>query len=193
MGVSPSKQFGEEAVKVITKPVHATASGPREIATVAGGCFWGIELAFQRVPGVIQTQVGYTQGHKENPTYEEVCSGTTGHTEAVQITYDTNAIKYDDLLTILWDRIDPTTLNRQGNDMGTQYRSGIYYHTVEQRDIALRSREELQKKKYPHASIETEIKAATTFYPAEPHHQQYLSKGGQCSATGDLTPIRCYG
>jgi peptide-methionine (S)-S-oxide reductase len=90
--------------------------------------FWGIELAFQRVPGVIKTEVGYTQGLSSNPTYEEVCSGSSGHAEAVQITYDSTAIKYEDLVTVFWDIHDPLTKNRQGNDVGTQYRTGIYYH-----------------------------------------------------------------
>lgn len=155
------------------------------------GCFWGIELAFQRVPGVVKTEVGYTQGVKKNPAYEEVCSGTTGHTEAVQVTYDTTAIKYEDLLTVYWDLIDPTTLNQQGNDMGTQYRTGIYFHNDNQKDAAIRSRNE-QQQKY-NQKIVTEIAKATTWYPAEDYHQQYLQKGGQCSRAGDLTPIRCYG
>jgi peptide-methionine (S)-S-oxide reductase len=155
------------------------------------GCFWGIELAFQRVPGIVKTEVGYTQGMIKNPTYEEVCTGATGHTEAVQVTFDTTAIKYEDLLTVFWDIIDPTTLNQQGNDLGTQYRSGIYYHNENQKVAALRSKEE-QQKNYP-VPIVTEILKASTWYPAEDYHQQYLSKGGQCSRTGDLTPIRCYG
>jgi len=155
------------------------------------GCFWGIELAFQRVPGVVKTEVGYTQGVKKNPAYEEVCSGTTGHTEAVQVTYDTTAIKYEDLLTVYWDLIDPTTLNQQGNDMGTQYRTGIYFHNDNQKDAAIRSRNEIQQKY--NQKIVTEIAKATTWYLAEDYHQQYLQKGGQCSRAGDLTPIRCYG
>ena len=155
------------------------------------GCFWGIELAFQRVPGVIKTEVGYTQGTKKNPSYEEVCNGGTGHTEAVQVTFDTAAIRYDDLLTVFWDIIDPTTLNQQGNDVGTQYRSGIYFHSEDQR-IAAESTKAAQQKKHG-SPIVVEILPATTFYPAEDYHQQYLSKGGQCSRTGDLTPIRCYG
>lgn len=209
-------------MKVLQKQVHVSASGTRQVATFAGGtsfydykqmvvlvsiaylhlipslmillvgCFWGIELVFQRVPGVVGTEVGYTQGTKKNPTYEEVCSGRTGHTEAVQITYDSTAIKYDDLLAVFWDIIDPTLLNQQGNDVGTQYRTGIYYHNDEQQAAALRTKEEV-KKKYGHQSIATEILPAAAWYPAEAHHQQYLAKGGQCSATGDLTPIRCYG
>lgn len=140
---------------------------------------------------MVKTEVGYTQGLKKHPTYEEVCSGTTGHTEAVKVTYDTTAIRYRDLLKVFWDIIDPTTLNQQGNDVGTQYRSGIYYHTDEQRMEALASKEEAQKKYQ--IPIVVEIKQASEWYPAEDYHQQYLQKGGQCARTGDLTPIRCYG
>jgi methionine-S-sulfoxide reductase len=162
-----------------------------DIATFAAGCFWGLELAFQRVPGVIQTEVGYTQGNKKNPTYEEVCSGSTGHTEAVQVRYDPHMVSYTDLLTVFWDRLDPTTKNRQGNDVGTQYRSGIYYHNEEQKKAIFASKEKEQLK-YD-KPIVTEIASASEWYPAEAYHQQYLSKGGQCSLKGDLTPIRCYG
>lgn len=162
-----------------------------EIATVAGGCFWGLELAYQRVPGVIKTQVGYTSGQKTNPSYREVCTGTTGHAEAVEIIFDPTIISYEEILLILWDRIDPTTLNRQGNDMGSQYRSGIYYHNEEQKSVALRSLEEEQKKHI--APIVTEVVEASTFFSAETYHQQYLEKKGQSAAKGDITPIRCYG
>jgi peptide-methionine (S)-S-oxide reductase len=176
---------------VLTKQTAVTGSGPRELATFAAGCFWGIELAFQRVPGVVSTQVGYTHGTVKNPTYEQVCSGRSGHAEAVQVEYDKHAIGYKDLLTVFWDIHDPTTLNRQGNDAGTQYRSGIYFHTDEQESIAKRSMEEQQ---LVHTDqIVTEILPAVTFYPAEEYHQKYLEKGGQCSLTGDLSPIRCYG
>ncbi|CAM9692341.1 unnamed protein product [Ascophyllum nodosum] len=155
------------------------------------GCFWGVELAYQRVPGVLETEVGYTDGHKENPSYQEVCRGTTGHTEALRVKFDPRIVKYNELLTVLWDRMDPTTLNRQGNDRGTQYRSGIYYTTPEQKDIAIASKEAEQKKH--ERPIVTEIKAATHFWRAEEYHQKYLEKGGQCSSKGDTTSIRCYG
>ncbi len=155
------------------------------------GCFWGIELAFQRIPGVVKTEVGYCQGTKKNPTYDEVCSGSTGHTEAVQVTYDPSAISYQELLDVFWDIIDPTTYHRQGNDVGSQYRSGVYFSSDAQRDIALASRDFIQKKYTD--PIVTEIEPLDIWYPAETYHQQYLSKGGQCSRTGDLTPIRCYG
>lgn len=148
-------------------------------------------MAFQRVPGVVSTEVGYTQGFKLNPTYEQVCSGSTGHTEAVKVTYDTAAVGYEDLLAVYWDILDPTTKNRQGGDSGTQYRSGIYFLNEKQRTAALLSKEE-QQKKYT-KPIVTEIFAAKEWYTAEKYHQQYLQKGGQCAKKGDLTPIRCYG
>lgn len=141
--------------------------------------------------GVVKTEVGYCQGHVKNPSYKAVCSGSTGHAEAVQVTYDMNAISYDDLLKVFWDIHDPTTLNRQGNDAGTQYRSGIYYHNDEQKLSAELSKKEMQKK-YD-GMVVTEIQPVQVWYPAEDYHQQYLEKGGQCSRTGDLTPIRCYG
>jgi methionine-S-sulfoxide reductase len=139
----------------------------------------------------VKTEVGYTQGSKKNPKYEKVCCGVTGHAEAVQVTFDTTAIKYEDLLVIFWESIDPTALNKQGNDTGTQYRTGIYYSNENQKAAALRSKDIVQKK--IGQSVVTEILKATTFYPAEEYHQQYLEKGGQCARTGDLTPIRCYG
>ncbi|CAM9231023.1 unnamed protein product [Discosporangium mesarthrocarpum] len=197
MGNSSAKAIGQGAANVITKPVSPSAMGGTETAIFAAGCFWGVELAFQRVPGVLKTTVGYIDGHSVNPTYEQVCSGTSGHTEAVKIDFSPAAVSYDELLTVLWDRMDPTTLNRQGNDAGTQYRSGqvdlllIYYTTPEQRDVAINSKE-AQQQHYT-SPIVTEIKAATTFYPAENYHQQYLEKGGQCALKGDTTAIRCYG
>jgi peptide-methionine (S)-S-oxide reductase len=138
------------------------------------------------------TEVGYTQGTKVNPTYEEVCEGNTGHVEAVKVVYDTTAISYDDLLTVFWDIIDPTTRNAQGYDQGPQYRTGIYYFNDLQKISAMRSRDEVQKK-YKNVSVKTEISLTTTWYRAEMFHQQYLERGGQCTVKGDLTPIRCYG
>jgi peptide-methionine (S)-S-oxide reductase len=140
---------------------------------------------------VVSTEVGYTQGIKDNPTYEEVCSGSSGHAEAVQVVFDPSAVSYEELLTVFWDIIDPTTYHRQGNDVGSQYRTGIYYHSDTQKDIATKSKSKEQKN-YGE-SIVTEIEPATTWYPAESYHQQYLANGGQCSRAGDTTPIRCYG
>lgn len=141
--------------------------------------------------GVVRTEVGYTQGRVRNPTYEQVCSGRTGHAEAVIVEFDKYAISYKDLLTVFWDIHDPTTLNRQGNDAGTQYRSGIYFHTDEQEHLAKESKEEQQL--LHNDPIVTEILPASDWYPAEDYHQKYLEKGGQCALSGDLTPIRCYG
>jgi peptide-methionine (S)-S-oxide reductase len=160
-------------------------------ATFAAGCFWGPELLFQRVPGVVSTAVGYTGGHVENPTYEQVCSGRTGHTEAVEMTFKPDEVTYQQLVDKFYENHDPTTLNRQKNDVGTQYRSGIYYRTDEEKQIA-----EAGKAKIPGAV--TEIAQLTTFYPAESYHQQYLENGGrggrkQSARKECNDPIRCYG
>lgn len=162
-----------------------------KVATFGAGCFWGVQLAFQRLEGVLETTVGYCNGHTENPTYKEVCTDKTGHVEAIRIVYDDSQIQYQDLLKLFWRIHNPTTLNRQKGDIGTQYRSGIYYHDEEQRKVALASKEAFQKLlKDP---IMTEIVAAETFYPAEEYHQRYLEKGGQCADKGCEVKIRCYG
>eukprot|EP00475_Leptophrys_vorax_P019525 TRINITY_DN2673_c0_g1_i4.p1 TRINITY_DN2673_c0_g1~~TRINITY_DN2673_c0_g1_i4.p1 ORF type:complete len:176 (-),score=3.14 TRINITY_DN2673_c0_g1_i4:138-665(-) len=169
-----------------------------ETATFAAGCFWSVELAFQRVPGVIKTTVGYTQGHVDNPTYSAVCSGSSGHAEAVQVEFDPSAVTYEQLLDLFWSRHDPTQVNRQGNDRGSQYRSGIYFHSPAQQEAAMASKGR-QQKRYS-KPIATEVLSADgkPFYPAEEYHQQYLSKGGRCGraqsgAKGCTDPIRCYG
>ena len=164
-------------------------TGRYEVATFALGCFWGGELEFMRVPGVVGTKVGYTQGEKENPTYEEVCSGTTGHTEAIQIVFDPSMVSYSKLVHIAMDRLDDSKymLNQVGNDRGTQYRHGIYYHTSEQREIA----REILNTFGEHCV--TELEQQQHFYVGEDYHQQYLLKGGQSAKKGDDTVIRCYG
>ena len=164
-------------------------TGRYEVATFALGCFWGGELEFMRVPGVVGTKVGYTQGEKENPTYKEVCSGTTGHTEAIQIVFDPSVVSYAKLVHIAMDRLDFSKymLNQVGNDRGTQYRHGIYYHTSEQREIA----REILNTFGEHCV--TELEPSTVFYDGEDYHQQYLLKGGQSAKKGDDTVIRCYG
>ena len=166
------------------------------LATFAGGCFWGLELACQRVPGVVYTAVGYAQGKEEFPTYGQVCSGATGHTEAVMVYYDPKECSYDDLLDTFFNRVNPTTVNGQGNDFGTQYRTGVYFHSKEQEEIA-RKRFEKEQTRYS-KPIATELKAATPFWPAEKYHQQYLEKGGrfgmpQDASKGAMDEIRCYG
>eukprot|EP00887_Chlorella_sp_A99_P000113 scaffold16.g113.t1 len=190
----------------------ATPPEGLDIATVAGGCFWGLELAYQRVPGVASTSVGYTGGRTTNPTYEEVCSGSTGHAEAVQVYYDPAECKYEALLDCFFQHVDPTALNRQGNDVGTQYRSVIYYHNEAQKDAAEKAvaevNEQLAKGTFrirgKQASdtatpvVETTIEPATDYYLAEKYHQQYLARGGrfgrpQDASKGATEKIRCYG
>lgn len=168
----------------------------QQLAQFGAGCFWSVELAFQRLPGVTKTEVGYSQGLLHNPTYADVCSGTTRHSEVVRVHYDPKECSYESLLDAFWARHDPTSPNRQGNDVGTQYRSGIYYYTPEQEKAARESLEQQQKKL--NRKIVTEILPAKKFYIAEEYHQQYLEKGGrfgfkQSSSKGCNDPIRCYG
>ena len=149
-----------------------------EKATFAAGCFWGVEAAFRQVKGVVSTLVGYTGGSFKDPTYKDVCSGKTGHAEAVEVEYNPAMLSYEELLTLFWDTHDPTTLNRQGPDVGTQYRSAIFYHTPEQKAAAEASRERLQKSGRYSRPIVTEVTPASQFYRAEDYHQQYLEKRG---------------
>jgi peptide-methionine (S)-S-oxide reductase len=143
----------------------------KDLATFAGGCFWCVEAVYQRVPGVIAVVSGYAGGHVENPSYEQVCSGTTGHAEVAQIEFDAEIVTYEELLQLFWRAHDPTTLNRQGADVGTQYRSAIFTHTDEQRSAAERSRAEAQKG-FPDPIV-TEIVPLDRFFPAEDYHQDY--------------------
>jgi len=142
-------------------------------ATFAGGCFWCMQPAFDGLPGVVSTQAGYTGGHKENPTYEEVCDGTTGHAESVEVTYDPKKITYRKLLDVYWHNIDPTVVDQQFCDEGNQYRTAIFFHDADQQREALASKAELEKTKPFSGPIVTEIVPASTFYPAEDYHQQY--------------------
>jgi len=153
-----------------------------EKATFAAGCFWGIEDAFMQLEGVVSTRVGYTGGHTENPTYREVCGDTTGHAEAVLVEYDPQKISYDALLKLFWQIHNPTTLNRQGPDIGSQYRSAIFCHTPEQEEQAKRSKAEMDEAGRFKDPIVTEIIPATPFYEAEEYHQKYNQKHGRhCS------------
>ena len=151
-----------------------TIKGVTDTATLANGCFWCTEAIFEELKGVISATSGYTGGQTENPTYKEVCTGETGHAECLQIIYDPSAISFDELLEVFWETHDPTTLNRQGADVGTQYRSGIFYHNQEQKEKAEKYKAELDKSGAFPRPIVTEITAFSKFYPAEAYHQQYF-------------------
>lgn len=145
------------------------------LATFASGCFWCTEGVFTRLKGVSKVIPGYCGGHVQNPSYKEVCTGTTGHAECCQITFDDKTISYDTLLKVFFRHHDPTQLNRQGNDIGTQYRSAIFYHNDEQRNLAEKAKQELDKSGAYSAPIVTEISPISTFYPAENYHHDYFS------------------
>ena len=149
-----------------------------EKATFAAGCFWGIEARFRKLDGVISAIVGYTGGTVANPTYEEVCQGDTGHAEAVELVYDPNVISYEELLEVFWTCHDPASVNQQGPDVGSQYRSAIFYHTPAQERAARESRARLDASGRFPRPIATEIEPASPFYRAEDYHQQYLEKRG---------------
>ncbi len=157
-------------------PVPAT-----ETATFAAGCFWGVEATFRQLPGVLATRVGYTGGTLEQPTYKAVCTDRTGHAEAVEVTFDPSRLSYDALLSVFWENHDPTQVNRQGPDVGSQYRSAIFYHTSAQRDAAVASKAALERTGRFRRPIATQILPAETFWPAEDYHQQYLEKRGLAS------------
>jgi peptide-methionine (S)-S-oxide reductase len=144
-----------------------------EKATFAAGCFWGVEAAFRRVPGVIDASVGYTGGAARNPTYENVCGGATGHAEAVEVIFDPEKVTYEQLLKVFWTIHDPTQLNRQGPDVGDQYRSAIFYHTAAQAKAAALSKKALQQSGRFRGDIVTEIVAAKDYWRAEEYHQRY--------------------
>jgi peptide-methionine (S)-S-oxide reductase len=156
-------------------------------ATFGAGCFWGVEAAFRQLEGVTRTRVGYTGGTLDNPAYEDVCSHTTGHAEVVEVTYDPDLISYDDLLNVFWGKHDPTQLNRQGWDVGDQYRSVVFFHDQEQQEAALQSKAREQARLS--APIVTQIEPAETFYEAEDYHQQYLEKRGRSTCTPALARV----
>ncbi len=164
-------------------PMSGTHRSERDmaLATFGAGCFWGVEVAFRQVPGVTNATVGYLGGHLENPTYQDVCTGTTGHAEVVQVEYDPDRVSYEQLLDVFWKSHDPTTLNRQGPDVGTQYRSAIFYHTPRQEAQARVSKEALEKSGRLSGLVVTEITPASAFYRAEEYHQRYLEKRGLAS------------
>ncbi|MGW3243013.1 peptide-methionine (S)-S-oxide reductase MsrA [Streptomyces sp. NPDC001070] len=205
--MTPRLPSPEEAIPGRAAPIHAVPdrhtvlgrplSGPYpadlEVADFALGCFWGAERVFWRTPGVWTTLVGYEGGHTENPTYEEVCSGLTGHAEAVRVVFDPALLPYGELLRVFWEAHDPTQGFRQGNDIGTQYRSAVYTHSPEQLATALASRDAYQSalRAYGRGTITTAILPAGPFYPAEADHQQYLDKNpaGYCGIGG--TGVAC--
>ena len=155
-------------------------------ATFGAGCFWGVEAAFRQVEGVTRTEVGYEGGTLENPRYEDVCSHTTGHAEVVEVTYDPEQVSYDELLDVFWRKHNPTQLNRQGWDIGDQYRSVVFFHDGEQRRAAEESKTALERARVYPKPIVTAIEPAQVFYPAEDYHQQYLEKRGRSSCTASL-------
>lgn len=163
-------------ISLFTLITGVVMAAPTEKATFAAGCFWGVEAAFRSLDGVVDTQVGYTGGHMENPSYREVCSDRTGHAEAVEVTFDPEETSFEKLLAAFWELHDPTQGNRQGPDVGSQYRSAIFYHTPEQKAVAERFKAVMQK--HYTRPITTEIVPAKTFYRAEEYHQRYFEKNG---------------
>jgi peptide-methionine (S)-S-oxide reductase len=175
--------FGQETKKAATISKETT-----QVATFAAGCFWGVESGFRTIPGVLKTTAGYTGGRTKSPTYEQVCSHTTGHAEAVQVEFDPSKISYEKLLEIFWSLHDPTTLNRQDPDIGDQYRSAIFYHSPEQKKEAEVFKEKIGKSGKFKRPIVTEIIPAGEFYKAEDYHQRYFEKRGmrpQCRLLRD--------
>jgi len=156
-------------------------------ATFGAGCFWGVEAAFRQLDGVTRTRVGYSGGRTDNPTYEDVCSHRTGHAEVVEVTYDPERVSYEQLLDVFWHKHDPTQLNRQGWDIGDQYRSVVFTHDEEQREAAVRSKAREQVNWS--APIVTQVEPAQTFYEAEDYHQQYLEKRGRSTCTPALARV----
>ncbi|MBI3379159.1 peptide-methionine (S)-S-oxide reductase MsrA [Candidatus Gottesmanbacteria bacterium] len=152
------------------------SQSPFQLATLAGGCFWCTEAVFQRLKGVEKVVSGYTGGTVENPTYDQVCSGKTGHAEAIQIIFDPNIISYEKLLEVFWKLHDPTSLNKQMYDVGTEYRSAIFYHDEKQKEMAEKSKEILEQSGYYQKNIVTEIVPFTNFYPTESYNQDYYNK-----------------
>jgi len=165
----------------MTDSANPETAANHKKATFAAGCFWGVEAAFRKIDGVVATAVGYIGGTVPDATYKQVCAGGTGHAEAVEVAFDPDKVSNDDLLESFWTIHNPTTKNRQGPDVGSQYRSAIFYHDDDQRESALASRDVLQGAGRFSGDIVTEIVPAGPFYPAEEYHQQYLEKRGQSS------------
>ncbi len=179
--IDATRRFTIFCGKFIVRVLTTGAGGEMEKATFAAGCFWGVEADFRRLKGVASAQVGYTGGTTSNATYKDVCTGRTGHAEAVEIEFDPAQISYDQLLNAFWELHDPTTPNRQGPDVGTQYRSAIFYHSPAQEAAAKASRDALAASGKFKRPIVTEIKPATQFWRAEEYHQPFLEKRGEAS------------
>lgn len=162
----------------LTASMMSESEAKMEKATFGAGCFWGVEATFRKLEGVASTSVGYTGGETENPTYREVCSDTTGHAEVVQVVFDPEKISYDQLLEVFWTCHNPTQVNRQGPDVGRQYRSVIFFHDEKQKELAAQSKKQLDESGKFSQPIATEIEPAQTYYIAEDYHQQYLEKRG---------------
>ena len=166
--------FGLNLGKNININVNIISAMKTQFATFAAGCFWGVEEVFRNVKGVVNTSVGYIGGKMKNPTYEGVCTDETGHAEAVQVEFDPKQVSYEKLLDVFWENHDPTQLNRQGPDVGTQYRSAIFYHDEKQKEMAIQSKNKIEKSGKFKKPIMTEIVPAKEFYKAEEYHQRYL-------------------
>lgn len=173
-----SQEFGAQAESTYHSGLNIRKGKLMEKATFGAGCFWGVEATFRKLPGVVSTAVGYTGGTTPNVTYQQVCSGQTGHAEVVEVEFDPEKISYEALLDVFWKNHDPTTLNRQGPDVGTQYRSAIFVHAPEQKATAMESLEKMQSSGAFKRPIVTEIETAPVFYRAEEYHQNYLEKNG---------------
>ncbi len=178
--VSLSSCANKKSVVVAAEPLPATelSSVKTDTVTFGNGCFWCTEAIFQQVDGVIKVESGYSGGHVDNPTYKEVCTGTTGHAECLNIIYDPSKVSYDELLEIFWQTHDPTTLDRQGNDVGPQYRSVIFYHNEEQKLVGEKYKDKLDKSGAFDAPIVTTFEPFTRFYKAENYHQNYYNENG---------------
>lgn len=170
----------QSEVKIFNKPME-TSSKVVDTITLGAGCFWCVEAVFQRLEGVHSVQSGYSNGSKPNPTYKDVCTGTTGYAEVCQITYDPETLRFEDILEVFFKTHDPTTLNKQGADVGTQYRSGIYYHNNSQRQIAESILKQIEKERIYSNPLVTEIKAVANYYPAEDYHQNYYNQNSNQS------------
>ena len=177
MGKS-SREYDKHLVAHVVQWFHHVPM-QMEKATFGAGCFWGVEETFRNVKGVLSTSVGYAGGTLENPTYQDVCTDKTGHAEVVQVEFDPSQVSYDELLNVFWSNHNPTVLNRQGPDVGTQYRSVIFYHSPEQKASANASKEKLEKSGRFNRPIVTQVEPASTFWRGEEYHQRYLQKRGQ--------------